>query len=108
MKSFFHGWNAVSDIDRGEGTHIPVEIGLMLVVTAETQELAPKVAKVFNPLLLHHPVNQNEQLPSFAFPFSPAKLEQGPFWVTINIFCNDAEDFQLFVNARIICQGVIF
>ena len=35
------------------------------------------MAKVFNPLLLHHPVNQNEQLPSFAFPFSPAEIERG-------------------------------
>lgn len=72
-----YGWNAVSGAERAAGSQVPVEIGLMLVVTAISQELATKVAKVFNPLLLHHPVNQNEQLPSFAFPFSPAEIERG-------------------------------
>ncbi|OBZ14744.1 hypothetical protein A8L34_12605 [Bacillus sp. FJAT-27264] len=72
-----YGWNAVSGEEIEVGTYIPREIGVILVVTASTQQLATKVAKVFNPLLLHFPVHLNEQLPSFAFPFSPAEVEKG-------------------------------
>ena len=46
-------------------------------MTARTQALATKVAKVFNPLLLHLSVKENEQMPSFAFPFSPTEIEKG-------------------------------
>lgn len=71
-----YGWNAVSEGAVREG-YIPNEIGVLLVVNATTQELATKVARVFNPMLLHFPVNSNEQLPTFAFPFSPAEIERG-------------------------------
>jgi hypothetical protein len=71
-----YGWNAVTEGVVPED-YIPNEIGLLLVVNAKSQELATKVAKVFNPKLLHFPVIQNEQLPTYAFPFSPAEIERG-------------------------------
>jgi hypothetical protein len=72
-----YGFNAVTGEDVEPGSFIPKELGVVLTVTAKTQALATKVARVFNPLLLHFPVNRDEQLPSFAFPFSPAEIERG-------------------------------
>ena len=56
----------------------PREILMLMTVTARTQEIARNVAKSMQPLLLHFPANWNEQLPSFAFPFSPADCDRGP------------------------------
>jgi hypothetical protein len=56
---------------------------MLLTVTAKTQGLATQVAKVFNPFLLHFPADYDaesgahEQLPSFAFPFSPVDCPRG-------------------------------
>ena len=75
-----YGWNAVSVENIEIGSYIPRELGVILVVTAETQELATKVAKVFNPYLLHFPVELDEMLPSYAFPFSPSEIERGPIY----------------------------
>lgn len=72
-----YGWNAVSGEDIEPGSYVPREIGLILVVTARTQELAAHVAKIFNPKLLHFRAQENQQMPSFAFPFSPAEIEKG-------------------------------
>lgn len=55
----------------------PHEIGLMTLVWAPTQELATEIAKYCNPMLLHFPLNPDDPLPSFAFPFSPAEVELG-------------------------------
>jgi hypothetical protein len=75
-----YGWNAVSGKDEEPGSFVPRELGIVLVVTAKTQALATKVAKVFNPYLLHFPVKLDELLPSYAFPFSPAEIERGPIY----------------------------
>ncbi|MFT8637131.1 MAG: acyclic terpene utilization AtuA family protein [Pseudoclavibacter sp.] len=75
-----YGWNAVSGEDIEPGTYVPREIGLILVATAKTQELATHVAKTFNPKLLHFRTAENEQMPSFAFPFSPAEIEKGQIY----------------------------
>lgn len=74
-----YGWNAVYGGPTPEG-YVPNEVGVLLTVTAQTQELATKVAKVFNPLLLHFPIHMDKQLPSFAFPFSPAEIEKGEIY----------------------------
>lgn len=74
-----YGYNAVSGCAVPEG-YIPNEIGILLTVTAETQELATQVAKTFNPYLLHFPVYPDRQLPSFAFPLSPAETERGKLY----------------------------
>ncbi|WPC41249.1 acyclic terpene utilization AtuA family protein [Clostridium sp. JS66] len=74
-----YGWNAVYG-GPVPSDYVPNELGILLTVTAQTQELATKVAKVFNPWLLHFPVDKKSQLPSFAFPFSPAEIEKGPIF----------------------------
>lgn len=72
-----YGYNAVTGEVPGTDDFVPRELGLMLVTTADTQQLATKIAKVFNPILLHFSVCEGEPMPSFAFPFSPAEIEKG-------------------------------
>jgi len=72
-----YGYNAVTGAKPKKGMPPPREIGLMLIVTANTQELANQISKVWNPLLLHFPVYEGGLMPSFAFPFSPAHIEKG-------------------------------
>ncbi len=55
----------------------PLEIGVMAIATAPTQALAADIAKMVDPYLLHHPLTQNEEQPTFAFPFSPAAIPRG-------------------------------
>jgi len=75
-----YGYNAVTRVRPKQGTPPPREIGLILTVTAKTQALATEISKVWNPLLLHFPVREGEQMPSFAFPFSPAHIEKGKIY----------------------------
>lgn len=70
-----YGYDALSPAKEG---HVPSEIGIVMIVTAPSQQLATRVAKLFNPYLLHFPVELNEQLPTFALLFSPAEIEKGP------------------------------
>ena len=72
-----YGWNAVSGQNINPKMSKPLEIGLILVATGKTQKLATTVTKTANPKLLHFRAQENQQLPSFAFPFSPAEIEKG-------------------------------
>jgi hypothetical protein len=72
-----YGWNAVSGLPVAAGAPAPREIGLMFVATAPTQALATEAAKTCNPYFFHMPVADGEELPSYAFPFSPAEVERG-------------------------------
>ena len=56
------------------------EIGIMTLVTAKTQETTDEVSRILNPILLHHPLTDCEELPTFAFPFSPADISRGPIY----------------------------
>ena len=56
----------------------PVEIGALGLVTAATPDLAAEIGKLLNPYLLHHPLTREEEVPTFAFPFSPAEIDRGP------------------------------
>lgn len=71
-----YGYNAVYGGAVPEN-YIPNEICILFRATAKTQELATKIAKVYNPYLLHYPVEEGKQMPSFAFPFSPNEFERG-------------------------------
>lgn len=71
-----YGYNAVSGMPVPPG-YIPNEIGVLLTVTAESQQLATQIAKAFNPFLLHHSIFPDRQMPSFGFVFSPAEVERG-------------------------------
>lgn len=70
-----YGYNAVSGLPR-DG-YVPSEVGLMMVVTAPTQDLATRIAKALNPQFFHFPLRRGIPLPSYAFPFSPAEIERG-------------------------------
>lgn len=58
----------------------PHEVGILAIVTADTQDRATEIAKMLNPYLLHHPIDPDEAMPTFAFPFSPAEIPRGPLY----------------------------
>jgi hypothetical protein len=71
-----YGWNAVDGGARDEPP--PREIGLLFVATAPTQALATEIARACNFTFFHLPLRDGMELPSYAFPFSPAEIERGP------------------------------
>jgi len=72
-----YGWNAVSGAPVDAGASAPREIGLLFVATADTQDRATQIAKTCNPAFFHMPLNADQELPSYAFPFSPSEIERG-------------------------------
>lgn len=72
-----YGWNAVLNDRVPAGAPPPREIGLLFVATAATQEIATQIAKTCNPIFFHMPLRPGIELPSYAFPFSPAEIERG-------------------------------
>lgn len=63
----------------------PTEICAMGIVTAKTEGLSQEIAKLLNPYLLHHPLTQEEEVPTFAFLFSPPEMPRGEvFEFTLN------------------------
>lgn len=59
---------------------IPVEVGILGILTCPTAELAAEAGKILNPYLLHHPLTEDEPMPTFAFPFSPAEMQRGALY----------------------------
>ena len=41
------------------------------------QSLLTEIAKLINPFLLHFPLTVDEELPTFAFPYSPVHSDRG-------------------------------
>ncbi len=72
-----YGWNAVLGDAVPDDAPRPREIGLMFVATAATREIATQIAKTCNPAFFHMPLRMEMELPSYAFPFSPAEIERG-------------------------------
>ncbi|MDO9581841.1 MAG: acyclic terpene utilization AtuA family protein [Desulfomicrobium sp.] len=58
----------------------PVEVGVLGIVTAPTQALAAEIGKLINPFVLHYPLTEDEELPTFAFPYSPATTDRGALY----------------------------
>jgi len=58
----------------------PAEVGIMGIITTQTQAQSTEIAKMLNPYLLHHPLTPDEPMPTFAFPFSPPEMERGPIY----------------------------
>lgn len=56
---------------------IPTEIGAIGIVTAKTEAVSEEIGKLLNPYLLHHPLTVEEEVPTFAFLFSPAEMPRG-------------------------------
>ncbi|MDQ2066127.1 acyclic terpene utilization AtuA family protein [Xinfangfangia sp. CPCC 101601] len=59
---------------------LPVEVGALGILTCPTPEQAAEAAKILNPYLLHHPLTEDEPMPTFAFPFSPAEMQRGALY----------------------------
>ena len=72
-----YGWSGVTGQPPPAGTPAPVEVGVMFVATAATQALATRIAKTCNPQFFHFAMDKGMELPSYAFPFSPAEIERG-------------------------------
>ena len=63
----------------------PNELGVLIIITAQSQEIATEISRLLNPFLLHLPLSDQEDLPTFAFPYSPVHTERGAvFEFTIN------------------------
>ena len=58
----------------------PVEVGVLGLITAQTQAIAAEIGKLINPWVLHFPLTASEELPTFAFPYSPATTDRGPLY----------------------------
>lgn len=58
----------------------PAEVGVLGIVTAADAETASEIAKLINPYVLHYPLSRDEELPTFAFPFSPAESQRGALY----------------------------
>lgn len=75
-----YGWNAVSGDKPPPGTPPPREVGVLFVATADTQDMATRIAKACNPYFFHFPIEFDKELPSYGFAFSPADIERGPVY----------------------------
>src|SRR5882724_741048 len=73
----FYGWNGTSGQPVPANTTPPRDVGVMFVVTARTQDLANRMAKACNPYFFHMPLRPGIELPSYAFPFTPAEIPRG-------------------------------
>jgi hypothetical protein len=74
------GLDGVTGVGLPEGAPRPREVEVMIMVTAKTQELATAIVKLSNAYVLHMPLTHEEELPSLAFPFSPAQFDRGPVY----------------------------
>lgn len=66
---------ALGALEPRSGT--PAEVGVLGIITARTQAEAAEIGKLINPFVLHHPLTPDEELPTFAFPYSPATTDRG-------------------------------
>jgi len=74
-----YGRGAVMGALEVETDGVPTEVGILITITAPSQELASKIAKFVSHVSAHLPVPGYEGLIStIAYPFSPPELERGP------------------------------
>ncbi|MCU9848075.1 DUF1446 domain-containing protein [Defluviimonas sp. WL0024] len=59
---------------------VPAEIGVLAIATAPSEAEAAEIGKILNPYLLHHALTEDEPMPTFAFPFSPAEMSRGALY----------------------------
>ncbi|MCV2872578.1 DUF1446 domain-containing protein [Defluviimonas sp. WL0050] len=63
-----------------KGAPPPAEVGVLAIATAPTEAQAAEIGKILNPYLLHHALTEDEPMPTFAFPFSPAEMPRGALY----------------------------
>lgn len=69
---------ALGSLENRQGD--PVEIGVLGIITAQSQAIAAEIGKLINPFVLHYPLTDDEELPTFAFPYSPATTDRGALY----------------------------
>ena len=69
---------ALGALERRAGA--PAEVGVLGLITAETQAVAAEIGKLINPFVLHYGLTDEEEMPTFAFPYSPATTDRGPLY----------------------------
>ena len=70
------GLNAVlGDLEKNMGN--PSEVGILCTITSKVPDICTEIAKLINPFLLHFPLTVDEDLPTFAFPYSPVHSDRG-------------------------------
>ncbi|MDC3116837.1 DUF1446 domain-containing protein [Alphaproteobacteria bacterium] len=67
--------STLGELEKNVGN--PVEVGVLCIVTSKRNKLSTEIAKLINPFLLHFPLTINEELPTFAFPYSPVHSDRG-------------------------------
>jgi hypothetical protein len=75
-----YGWNALSGRAVPKGTPPPREVGVLCVITAETQETANLIARAVNQKFFHMPLFDGIEVPSYGFPFTPSSSERGSIY----------------------------
>lgn len=76
-----YGRGAVMGALEVETDVVPIEVGILITITAPSQELASNIAKFVSHVSAHLPVPGYEGLIStIAYPFSPPELERGPMY----------------------------
>jgi len=92
----FYGWNGTSGRPVPAGTPAPRDVGVLFVVTAPTQDLATRMAKACNPYFFHTPLRLGIELPSYAFPFTPAEIPRGQVYeFLLNHVVHTRDGFEL-------------
>ncbi|QYK42743.1 MAG: acyclic terpene utilization AtuA family protein [Paracoccaceae bacterium] len=69
---------ALGPLERRAGD--PAEVGVLGIVTAQSQAIAAEIGRLMNPFVLHYPLTEDEELPTFAFPYSPATTDRGALY----------------------------
>jgi hypothetical protein len=91
-----YGWNGTSGFPVPQGTPSPRDVGVLFVVTASSQELANRMAKSCNPYFFHMPLRSGIELPSYAFPFTPAEIPRGQVYeFVLNHVVQTIDGFEL-------------
>jgi hypothetical protein len=91
-----YGWNGTSGRPVPAGTPSPIDVGILFVATAASQELANKITKTCNPYFFHMPLRTGTELPSYAFPFTPAEIPRGKvFEFVLNHVVHTNDAFEL-------------
>lgn len=91
-----YGWNGTSGRPVPRDTVPPRDVGVMFVVTAPTQDLANRMAKACNPYFFHTPLRPGIEMPSYAFPFTPAEIPRGQVYeFVLNHVVQTRDGFEL-------------
>ena len=99
------GINAALGDQENKARH-PIEVGVLLIITAADQETATELSKLINPFLLHYPLTNHEDLPTFAFPYSPTHSDRGALYeFSLNHVCvlDDPMDGFILQTSEVSC-----